>query len=318
MDSKKIGTFKQFLKVQRKKRLNEQKLNLEIEWWDDCISTVMTDLKDECNGILDYETLLHYVKCKYQILGRQEPGYNEALLLGHIKDLIFQHYGDSIYSTGTCNWDENNTAEVQAKGFGVGELGNTILDKVLSTIITDDDPIPGTTSVSLVDKEPRKLIPMKSAQSDNCEDEYCEDLPFAYESHKVRPVKRFNDYTKLNETVAMIDCASQEDCINYCMDLVKKNVGSLDPVEILDVALQAASAEVKLEVVKNYFRHMIYDYLCNEKGQVKIVGIGDPKDVQENVPEDVFEQGLEILCDDIADVVIDRLAEENGFGYEKV
>ena len=205
---------------------------------------------------------------------------------------------------------------MHSKGLVIEELAAVILEKVKEKTKPQGEPETGNPTGTLSDREEVKMVPMKTAPS--YDDEYCEDLPYEYESHKVRPVKGFMDYTKLNETVAMIDCASQEDCINFCIDLVKKNVGSLDPVEILDVALQAASAEVKLEVVKNYFRHMIYDYLCNEKGQVKIVGIGDPKDVRENVPEEVFEQGLEILCDDIADAIIDRLAEENGFGYEKV
>lgn len=292
------------------KRLNEQKLNLEIEWWDDCISTVMTDLKDECNGILDYETLLHYVKCKYQILGRQEPGYNEALLLEHIKDLIFQHYGDSIYSTGTCNWDENNTAEVQAKGFVVGELGNTILDKVLSTIKTDDDPIPGITSVSLVDKEFRKLIPMKPVQSDNCEDEYCEDLPYEYESHK-RPVKGFNDFSKkLNETVGVIEITCQEKCIQYCLDRIKKEVGNYDPDEIFKVAGQAADPKVKARMVLLYVKDMVIDYLSNEKAQLAVVDVNGKKG--KNIPKDILEQGLDQLYQDIADEVLVKIANING------
>lgn len=304
--SKRIGTFKQFLKEQRIQKINEERVSLEVDWWDECILEIMQIMNDECAGTLDYETLVNYVKGKFQILGRPDPGYDEGFLLQHIKDLIFQLHGDSFVCDGMCNWGD--TSEIQAKGLVVSELAKVILDKVLETIKTSDDPIPGETRVSLVDKAPAEEFPGENV----------EDLPYEYESHKVKPVKGFYDYTKLNETVAMIDVESEDECIRFCLDLVKKNVGSLDPVEILDVALQAASAEVKLEVVKNYFRHMIYDYLCNEKGQVKIVGIGDPKDVQENVPEDVFEQGLQILCDDIADAVIDRLAEENGFGYEKV
>lgn len=313
--SKRIGTFKQFLNEQRIQKIKEAMVSLEVEWWDSCILEIMQILSDECGGILEYENLVNYVKGKFQIMGKPDPGYDEGFLLQHIKDLIFQLHGDSFVCDGLCSWGD--TSEIQAKGLVVSELAKVILDKVLETIKTSDDPIPGETRVSLVDKEPRTLVPMAEPVPD--EDEYYEDLPYEYESHKVKPVKGFYDYTKkLNETVAMIDVESEDECIRFCLDLVKKNVGSLDPVEILDVALQEASAEVKLEVVKNYFRHMIYDYLCNEKGQVKIVGIGDPKDVQENVPEEVFEQGLEILCDDIADAVIDRLAEENGFGYEKV
>lgn len=58
MESKKIGTFKEFLKEQSVKKINEARVSLEIEWWDECIVEVMQILNDECNGILDYETLV--------------------------------------------------------------------------------------------------------------------------------------------------------------------------------------------------------------------------------------------------------------------
>lgn len=58
MNSKRVGTFKQFLKQQNKRQVNEARVSLEIEWWDECIVEVMQDLADECNGFLDYETLV--------------------------------------------------------------------------------------------------------------------------------------------------------------------------------------------------------------------------------------------------------------------
>jgi hypothetical protein len=317
MGSKRIGTFKKFLSQQRMKKINESNLSISVDFWDQAIIEVLQEIEKECSGYLVWETIIKYCKDKWSILGRilPQPEYDDNILTQHIKDLIFQFHGDSFYTDWKCDlgWDNQ---QVHSKGLVIEELAAVILEKVKEKAKPQGEPETGNPTGTLSDREEVKMVPMKTAPS--YDDEYCEDLPYEYESHRVRPVKGFMDYTKLNETVAMIDIESEEECIRYCMDLVKKNVGSLDPVEILDVALQAASAEVKLEVVKNYFRHMIYDYLCNEKGQVKIVGIGDPKDVQENVPEEVFEQGLEILCGDIADAVIDRLAEENGFGYEKV
>ncbi len=319
MDSKKIGTFKQFLKQQRQKRINEQKLSIEIAWWDECIVEVMQDLKDECNGFLDYDTLIKYVKGKNQILGKtDDPGYDEALLLAHIKDLIFQHHGDSLYTDGGCSWGDNNP-EVQAKGLAVGELAKVILDKVLETIKTDDDPISGTTSATLSDQQPKTLIPAVPVTScDDCgDDEYCEDLPF--EHKKVRPVKKFNDYTKmLKETVAMIDCDNLEDCIQYTLGILQKMVGSLDANEIAIKAYQVASPEAKTDLVINLLKNIVYDYLSSQDSQVKIIGNGGSKDVKDNIPEDIYEQGLDALCDDIVDEILGRLAKENGGDYEAV
>ena len=312
---KQIGNFKQFLKAQKQKKINEARLSLEIEWWDACIVEVMQDLKDECNGFLDYDTLVRFVKNKERILGEPDCGSPEGMLERHIKSLIFQHHGDSNVFDGMCSWGEDQS-QVQALGLAIGELAKVILDKVLETIKTPDDPTPGVTQISLTDKEPRTLVPMTPVVPDG-EEDYMDDLPF--EQKKVKPVKTFSDYTKaLNETVAMIDCESEEECINYTLDMVKKMVGSLDANEIAIMAYHTAPTKVKTDLVLGLLKGIVYDYLSSQKGQVKIVGVGDPKDVQENVPKEVFDQGLDILCDELADKILGRLAEENGVGYEGV
>ena len=173
--SKRIGTFKEFLKEQSIKKINEARVSLEIDWWDSCIVEVMQIMKDECAGTLDYETLVKYVKGKFQILGRPDPGYDEGFLLQHIKDLIFQLHGDSFVCDGMCSWGD--TSEIQAKGLVVSELAKVILDKVLETKKTSDDPNPGETRVSLTDKQPRTLVPMTEPVSDE-EEDYMDDLPF--------------------------------------------------------------------------------------------------------------------------------------------
>ena len=310
--SKRIGTFKQFLKEQK---LNEAKVNIDCDWWDTCIQEVLDSCKESCDGILDYETLVKYVKGKFQILGKEELPYPEAYLLSHIKDLIFQFHGDSFVCDGMCNWGDSS--EIQAKGLVISELAKVIMDKVLDTIKTPDDPIPGVTSVTMVDKKDQEDEPY-SCIDDNGTVEYeYDDLPF--EGKRARPVKKFNEYSKmLKETVAMIDCDSQEDCINYALDVIKKLVGSLDANEIADYSYQTACTEVKTKLVLGLVKGIVYDYLTNQKGQVKIVGIGNPKDVKDNVPEDVFDQGLNILCDDIADEILGRIANENGVYHEQI
>ena len=304
--SKRVGTFKEFLKEQSVKKINEARVSLEIDWWDSCIVEVMQIMKDECAGTLDYETLVNYIKGKFQILGRPDPGYDEGFLLQHIKDLIFQLHGDSFVCDGMCSWGD--TSEIQAKGLVVSELAKVILDKVLETIKTSDDPTPGETRVSLTDKQPRTLVPMTEPVSDE-EEDYMDDLPF--ESHKVSPVKGFNDYTKsLNETVGIIDMACQKECINYCLDRIKEEVGSFDPDELFNVAGQAADPKVKARVVLLYVKAMVIDYLSSEKAQLAMVNVNGNKG--KDIPKEVLEQGLDKLYHDIADEVLVKIAEING------
>ena len=308
--SKRIGTFKEFLKEQSVKKINEARVSLEIEWWDECIVEVMQDLADECNGFLDYETLVNYVKGKFQILGRPDPGYDEGFLLQHIKDLIFQLHGDSFVCDGMCNWGD--TSETQAKGLVVSELAKVILDKVMETIKSPDDPTPGETRVSLVDKQPRTLVPMTEPVSDE-EVDYMDDLP--YESHKVCPVKGFHDYTKnLKETVGIIEISCQDKCIQYCLDRIKEEVGSYNADEIFNVASQTVDPKVKARIVLLYVKEMVIDYLSSEKAQLAVVNVNGNKG--KDIPKEVLEQGLDKLYHDIADEVLVKIAEINGLVVE--
>ena len=298
--SKRIGTFKQFLNEQRLKKINEARVSLEIEWWDECIVEVMQDLADECNGFLDYETLVKFVKNKFSVLGRTDPGYTEAMLQQHIKDLIYSHHWSSNVFDGMCSWEEDQS-QVQALGLVIGELAKVILDKVLDTIKTSDDPIPGETRVSLVDKVPAEEFPGENV----------EDLPIEYESHKVSPVKGFNDYTKsLNETVGIIEISCQDKCINYCLDRIQKEVGSYNADEIFNVASQTVDPRVKARIVLLYVKDMVIDYLSSEKAQLAVVNTNGKKG--KDIPKEALEKGLDVLYKDIADEVLVKIAEING------
>ena len=244
-------------------------------------------------------------------MGRPDPGYPEVMLQQHIKDLIYSHHWSSNVFDGMCSWEEDQS-QVQALGLAIGELAKVILDKVLETIKTSDDPIPGVTKINLTDKEPRTLVPMTEPVSDEEENDM-DDLPF--ESHKVRPVKGFNEYSKyLNETVGIIDMACQKECINYCLDRIKEEVGSFDPDELFNVAGQAADPKVKARVVLLYVKAMVIDYLSSEKAQLAMVNVNGNKG--KDIPKEVLEQGLDKLYHDIADEVLVKIAEINGLVVE--
>ena len=141
------------------------------------------------------------------------------------------------------------------------------------------------------------------------EDEYCEDLP--YESHKVKPVKGFKDYTKsLNETVGIIEISCQDKCIQYCLDRIKEEVGSYNADEIFNVASQTVDPRVKARIVLLYVKDMVIDYLSSEKAQLAVVNTNGKKG--KDIPKEVLEQGLDHLYQDIADEVLVKIAKING------
>ena len=312
MGSKRLGTFKEFLSQQRMRKINEANVNIECDWWDTCIVEVLQELETECQGILAWETIIKYCKDKWAILGRilPQPEYDDNILTQHIKDLIFQFHGDSFYTDWKCDYGWDNS-QVHSKGLVIEELAAVILEKVKEKTKPQGEPETGDPTGTLSDREKVTMVPMKPAQSDGYENEYCEDLPYEYESHKVHPVKGFEDFSKkLNETVGVIEITCQEKCIKYCLDRIKKEVGSFDPEPLLKVAVETADARIKARLVLLYVKDMVIDYLSSEKAQLAVVDVNGNKG--KTIPKDVLEQGLDQLYHDIADEVLVKIAEING------
>ena len=280
----------------------------------------MQALEDECQGFLVWETIIKYCKDKWAILGRSLPipDYEDNLLTQHIKDLIFQFHGNSFYTDWKCDYGWDNQ-QVHSKGLVIEELAAVILAKVREKTKPEGEPDTGETTGTLSDREEIKMVPMKPAPVyDDCEDEYCEDLP--YESHKVKPVKGFSDYTKMLKesaaSAAIISCSCKDDCISYCMDRIKQEVGSYDPDGILIKAAQTADPRVRARVILLYAKHMVIDYMNKEKVQLDVVNLKGKK--EKNIPDDVLEQGLDTLFHEIADEVLEKIANENGVYYAEV
>ena len=310
MNSKRVGTFKQFLNEQRVKKINEANVNIECDWWDQAIIEVMQELETECQGFLVWETIIKYCKQKWAILGRSLPlpEYDDNLLTQHIKDLIFQFHGNSFYTDWKCDYGWDNQ-QVHSKGLVIEELAATILEKVREKTRLQGEPDTGETTGKLSDREKATLVPMKPAPTYDCEDEYCEDLP--YESHKVKPVKGFKEYTKsLNETVGIIEISCQDKCIQYCLDRIKEEVGSYNPDEIFNVASQLLDKRIKARIVLLYVKDMVIDYLSSEKAQLAVVNTNGKKG--KDIPKEALEKGLDVLYHDIADEVLVKIAEING------
>lgn len=291
------------------KKINEA-ISIECEFWDQAIIEVLQEIEKECNGYMVWDTIIKYCKDKWSILGRTlpQPEYDENILTQHIKDLIFQFHGDSFYTDWKCDFGWDNS-QVHSKGLVIEELAAVILEKVKEKAKPQGEPETGNPTGTLSDREKVTMVPMKPAPS--YEDEYCEDLPYEYESHRGNPVKGFKEYTKkLNETVAILDMACKEKCIKYCLERILKEVESYDPEQILKVAVETADPKVKARLVLLYVEDMVIDYLSSEKAQLALVDVNGNKG--KTIPQDIMEQGLEQLYHDIADEVLVKIAEING------
>ena len=310
MKSKRIGTFKQFLSQQRRKRINEANVNIECDFWEQAIVEVLQQIEEEAQGMV-WDNIIKFCRDKWAILGRPLPlpDYDDHILTQHIKDLIFQFHGQSFYTDWKCDYGWDNQ-QVHSKGLVIEELAAVILEKVKEKTKPQGEPETGNPTGTLSDREKATMVPMSPVIPDE-EEDYMDDLPF--ESKKVRPVKGFKAFTKaLNETVAIIDISMDfhKKCINYCLDRIQEEVGSYNTDEIFNVASQAADPKVKTKVVLPYVKKMVIDYLSGEKAQLGVVVINDNKG--KDIPKEVWEKGLDKLYQDIAEEVLVAIAEMNG------
>ena len=76
------------------------------------------------------------------------------------------------------------------------------------------------------------------------------------------------------------------------------------------MALEAADPKVKARLVLLYVKDMVTDYLSKEKAQFGLVDVNGYKG--KTVAKEVWDEGLDQLCEDIADDVLVKLAEING------
>jgi hypothetical protein len=216
-----------------------------------------------------------------------------------------------LYTDFKCDYGWDNQ-QVHSKGLVIEELAAEIMGKVREKTRPLGDPDTGNPTGTLSDREDIKMVPMKPAITiPDDEENYMDDLPF--EGKKVRPVKKFNEYTKaLKETVgvSIIEASCQEKCIQYCLDRIKAEVGSYNADEIFKVASQLLDPKVKARVTLLYVKDMVIDYLSSEKAQLAVVDVNGKKG--KNIPKDVLEQGLDQLYQDIADEVLVKIAEING------
>lgn len=299
--SKRIGTFKEFLHSQK---LNEN-VNIEVDWWDECIVEVLQDLEEECQGFLTMDSLQRYITTKFSILGRKWDEYIDNIYIMHIKDLIFQHHGDSFCLTG-----ESGNAELHSKGVVIEELAAVIYDKFVQKAEPQASSTPTT---KLVDREKTTMVPMKPVPVVNDVDypgEYCEDLPWEYDCEN-KKVKKFADFCKpVNETVAMVGTDGYNDCIEYCMKTIKKEVGSYDPDAILNKAVEMTDSRVKARLTLLYVKAMVEEYLTKKNRFILADAKGKVKNGQTD--DDTFNQGLDILSHKIADDILVLIAKENG------
>lgn len=289
MKNKRLNTFQEFLKEQ--KQMNEN-VNIEVDWWDECIAEVLSDLEEECNGCFDWTVLGDYIKTKYAILGRTFDEYIDNIYVMEIKDLIWAHHSKSF-----CDGTYTDNAALHSKGVVVEQLAATIYDKLCEKL---GDSTSTNTKIKVADYEPAP------EPDDICGD--LDDLPF--ESKKV---KKYKEYLK--EAVATkMKPEDSNTCVDYCLGRIEMEAGSLEPDAVFDAAVKYANGRAKARLIAMYVRPMVEDYLNDSN--VVICNLDDTDD--ENMQNQVIDDALDALMDKVVDDVLYALYKINGGVDEEV
>lgn len=291
MESKRIGTFQEYLKECRKKKMLKENVNIECDWWDNAVVEVMQDLEKACNGYLDWEMLVKYIKSKYAVLGRELPSYDDLILIEHIKDLIFQYHGDAVIV--------GDNTQLHSQGVVIQELAQEILDKVRAKTCPDAQA-KNAAKVKLCDREPAVMVPMKEVQ--DVEDDAVDCLQY-----ECRNVKTLDEYTKLlKEQVQEMKCEYYDSAVADCLAAIKKDAGSLK----YDAVVQAA-AWADEEDLLHYVQGKVLQVVekISKEGKLSAKGI-DKKNAR--ATKTFLNQAIGMLCNDITADVLKIINKETG------
>lgn len=279
MKNKRLSTFQEYLKEQK---LNESNVNIECDFWDACVAEVLQDLEESCNGCFDWTVLGDYIKTKFSILGREWDEYIDNIYVLHIKDLIWAHHSKS-FTDGTYT----DNAALHSKGVVVEQLAATIYDKLCEKL---NDSTSTNTKIKVADIQPAP------EPDDICDD--LDALPF-----ESRNVKKYKEYTKLNETFQKAIKENFDVCTQYCIKRIEKEVGSLDPDKIVDSIVKNATPQIKARITQLYIVPLVQDFLSSNS----LVMADDSPASQEMV-----KQAIEDISYKMAEDVLFALYKING------
>ena len=284
--SQKIGTFDQFCKAQKKKQLlkEQNEIAIDVPFYQDAIESILGDLRYVGGGEpIDWNTLIDYIKVKYLIIDREVSGSGEDLIIAHVRDLLFQRYGDTILG-GDCGCLTGDTAAIGAKTLVISQLASDILHKVRVEAGLEPEPEP--------EPDPKPL----STVSLDYDCGYDDDCYYGE-----RRVAGFSDYSNLlKEDVDRLTLQHDEKALGFCLDKLEKEANSLNYDDILKVVEKEGTGLV------SYLTGIADEYLGTAT-----IELNGQKLKKENRDEKiVLKQAKKLFAHQIAKEILDVIKKE--------
>lgn len=250
---KKIDTFEVFCKSE--KRINEgnvPNIKVEVEWWNDAIKLVMAELHTTAGDPIDWSMLVDFCRAKFMALSRELPLLVENMVLAHIRDLIFQYYGSTLFTAVDLSGDAYKTAALGTKLLVISRLGEEILGMVkieAGLLAEPEEP----------EDSPNTVASVSLADDDYY---YDEEVPF---ENKVYGCEQFGKL--LNEIHCHLQMNNYNSILDKCLKDLKpmEEAGVLDYKKVLKAAKKNNDCEDEKECIDCYLTNLVKKHFSEEQ-----------------------------------------------------
>lgn len=260
-----IPTFTEFCEGKRRRRLYEEYANIkvEVDWWEDALTIITDEIHRVAGTPVIWKDLVNFSRSKFLVLGRETPMFDDEVIVAHLKDLIFEHYGDSIFSgEDLSSMASQRSAALGTKILVVSQLGDTLLHNIKvesGQIIEPEEPEDEPDTVASVSLEG--------------------NYDFEYVGENRNHVYGVEDYRKLlNEAV----CQLQFDHYNTVLDKCLKDLahaqedGTLNVKKVVRMAKKEVEGKDDMECLDNYLVKLVRSHMKTEQIDVEGVDTDNP------------------------------------------
>lgn len=272
---RRLPSFREYCKVEKRLKENATaNIKVEVDWWDDCICTVLNQLREVAGeDIIDWGLLVDYCRARLLVLGREVPSYIEDIVLSTIKDLVLQNFGSVLFSADSIT-NSFKEAELGTRILVVSQIADEILHQVKLEAGLEIEPEPQV--------EDPKTVASVALGSEYYGDE---DLPFEHKTQllHLNPNKNkvwgFKEYgEKINETYCHLQMDHYNTVVEKCLkDLEpQQEAGVLNYDKVLKRAKKEIDEKDDDKCIYKFIAKLAKEHMADE--QVTIEGI-DTSDI---------------------------------------
>lgn len=275
--SKQIGTFAEFCNSKQKKTINENsEVSIEVPFWDNAIQILLDKIHGIAGEPISWERLVNYVKNKFIITGRDLIDEEDRLVIAYIIDALFQEYGGSWADGDTLY--TSSTADLGSKALVLSTLAEEILHQVKQESNQELLPEP----------EPTKTVSRVYLTDPYDFDDYCGE----------GRVAGFGTFSKLlKESVNKITTQDDGNTLDYVLNKIKKDAGSLKLDDILKVV-----QEEEYKDLDDYITSIAEEHM--EDFKIALNG-------KELVDKNVLKVARKMFAYQVVRDVLDKISKEN-------